>query len=188
MGLLDKFNLQSFFGMSDDEYDDYEASEEQYTMKREVAEQQPVRTMQAVAENTTRQQQRQATRTNYSQSRVYGSPRTSSAVLSNSHPKVERPVQEEQPVKRDNLVSMQKGTADQARARLQNQGSKIAIKEPRLYQEALEIGKLVLSNEAVLINFHLMEESAARRVIDFLTGVVYAVDGDVQRVGNEIFI
>jgi cell division inhibitor SepF len=66
--------------------------------------------------------------------------------------------------------------------------SKIAIKEPRVYSDALDIARLLLNNEAVLINFHLMDEHAAGRVIDFLTGAVFAVDGDIKRVGNEIFV
>lgn len=65
---------------------------------------------------------------------------------------------------------------------------KIAIKDPRVYSEALDIGKLLVKGEAVLVNFHLMEETAAGRVIDFLTGTAFALDGDIQRVGDEIFL
>ena len=39
----------------------------------------------------------------------------------------------------------------------------------------------------MLVNFTLVEEDQARRIVDFLTGTVYALDGDIQRVGNEIF-
>jgi len=65
---------------------------------------------------------------------------------------------------------------------------KIAIKEPRVYSEALDVANLLLVKEAVLVNFHLMEELSAARVIDFLTGTVFALDGDIQRVDNEIFL
>ncbi|MDR0614377.1 MAG: cell division protein SepF [Lactobacillales bacterium] len=65
---------------------------------------------------------------------------------------------------------------------------KIAIKEPRVYSEALDIANLLFVKEAVLVNFHLMEEFSAARVIDFLTGTVFALDGDIQRVDNEIFL
>ena len=33
-----------------------------------------------------------------------------------------------------------------------------------------------------------MEEFQAGRVVDFLTGAVYAIDGDIRRIGEEIFI
>lgn len=68
------------------------------------------------------------------------------------------------------------------------QPGKITIIEPRVYSEAKNIAKHILANDAVLINFHLVEESQARRIVDFLTGTVYAVDGDIQRVGDEIFL
>lgn len=66
--------------------------------------------------------------------------------------------------------------------------SKITIVEPRVYSESMNIAKYIIANNTVLINFHLLEENQARRIVDFLTGTVYALDGDIQRVGNEIFL
>ncbi len=65
---------------------------------------------------------------------------------------------------------------------------KISILEPRTYTESKNIAKCVFRNEIVIVNFHLVEESQARRIVDFLTGAVYALDGDIQRLGDEIFI
>jgi cell division inhibitor SepF len=65
---------------------------------------------------------------------------------------------------------------------------KIAIKEPRVYSEATDIGKILMANDAVLVNFHLMEEHSAARCVDFFTGITYAIDGDIQRVGNQVFL
>lgn len=65
---------------------------------------------------------------------------------------------------------------------------KISIVEPRVYSEAMTIAKRILAGEAVLVNFYLLDENQARRVVDFLTGAVYAEDGDIQRVGDEIFL
>lgn len=70
----------------------------------------------------------------------------------------------------------------------ENQSGKITILEPRVYSEAMNIAKHVLNNESVLVNFHLIEEEQARRIVDFLTGTVYAQDGDIKRVGDEIFL
>lgn len=65
---------------------------------------------------------------------------------------------------------------------------KISILEPRTYTEAKTIAKSVFRNEIVIVNFHLVEENQARRIVDFLTGAVYAIDGDIQRLAEEIFI
>ncbi|MGX7174334.1 cell division protein SepF [Enterococcus ratti] len=65
---------------------------------------------------------------------------------------------------------------------------KITVMEPRAYSEAMPIAKRIIAGEAALVNFHLVEEKQARRIVDFLTGTVYALDGDIQRVGDEIFL
>lgn len=66
--------------------------------------------------------------------------------------------------------------------------NKIAVLEPRTYTEAKNIAKSIFRSEVVIVNFHLMEESQARRIVDFLTGAVYALDGDIQRIGDEMFL
>ena len=54
--------------------------------------------------------------------------------------------------------------------------SKIYVMEPSVYSEAERI------------NFKRMEPKDAKRVIDFVVGVAYAINGDVQKVRDEIFI
>lgn len=66
--------------------------------------------------------------------------------------------------------------------------STIMVLEPRVYSEAMTIAKHVMSGKSVLVNFHLMEEYQARRIVDFLTGTVYAEDGDIKRVSDEMFL
>lgn len=65
---------------------------------------------------------------------------------------------------------------------------KITVMEPRAYSEAMTIAKRIIAGEATLVNFRLVEEKQARRIVDFLTGTVYALDGDIKRVGDEIFL
>jgi len=66
--------------------------------------------------------------------------------------------------------------------------SRIVILEPRAYSEAMTIAKTIIAGKPVLVNFHLIEEYQARRIVDFLTGTVYAEDGDIKRVADEIFL
>ncbi|SJZ61898.1 cell division inhibitor SepF [Pilibacter termitis] len=206
MGLLDKINFSSFFGLNDDDYDDYEdgvstqeapAMQKQAPVQQQPQQQSPssqtqMRAMRSNPAPTSSQMQQRApqTRTNYSQPRAYVAPTASSPTVNNTYARVERPKQERprptQTRKEEKVVSMNQGMQKSQKRPPSSQ--KIAIKEPRVYSEAMDIGRLLLAGEAVLINFHLMEESAARRVIDFLTGIVFASDGDIQRVGNEIFL
>ena len=66
--------------------------------------------------------------------------------------------------------------------------AKIYVMEPSVYSEAERIADAILKGEAVLINFKRMEPKDAKRVIDFVVGVAYAINGDVQKVRDEIFI
>ncbi|MGL9728899.1 cell division protein SepF [Enterococcus sp. DIV0756] len=65
---------------------------------------------------------------------------------------------------------------------------RISVVEPRAYNEAMTIAKRVGQGEVVLINFQSLDEMRARRIVDFLTGAVFMVDGDIKRVGNEMFL
>jgi len=64
----------------------------------------------------------------------------------------------------------------------------IAIKEPKAYADIMDVGRIVRNGESVLINFKFMSDDTARRSIDFMTGVAFTVDGDIQNVGGQIFL
>lgn len=68
------------------------------------------------------------------------------------------------------------------------QKPRISIVEPRLYSEVQEVSDLLLGNQSVIVNFRRMDHEQASKMIDFLMGVTYAIKGDIQRLGDEIFI
>ncbi|MFB9769428.1 cell division protein SepF [Lactiplantibacillus modestisalitolerans] len=66
--------------------------------------------------------------------------------------------------------------------------SKIALFEPKIYSDVKEIASQLLKNQAVIINFDHVDDAMARRIVDFLTGTVYAINGEIERIGDEIFL
>lgn len=66
--------------------------------------------------------------------------------------------------------------------------STIALFQPRMFGDTKEIATQLLDGQAAIINFSQMDNDTARRVVDFMNGVVFAIDGDIQRVGKEIFL
>lgn len=50
------------------------------------------------------------------------------------------------------------------------------------------MGRNLLADTAVLVNFSRMEPGDAKRIVDFLTGLVFAINGEIKRVGNMIFL
>ncbi|WP_064093782.1 cell division protein SepF [Rossellomorea aquimaris] len=66
--------------------------------------------------------------------------------------------------------------------------SKMILVEPRVYAEAQEIADHLKNRRSVLVNLQRIQHDQAKRIVDFLSGTVYAIGGDIQRVGNNIFL
>lgn len=98
---------------------------------------------------------------------------------------------ESMPKKNEKVVSMLNNTSRAQRLTPRMEEKKkdrISVVELKAYNEAMTIAKRVGQGEVVLINFQSLDEMKARRVVDFLTGAVFMIDGDIKRVGNEMFL
>ncbi|MGH2325786.1 cell division protein SepF [Leuconostoc lactis] len=69
-----------------------------------------------------------------------------------------------------------------------NTNSKIALFEPKVYSDSRAIASQILGGEAVIVNFTQIDEAQAKRILDFLGGAVYAVNGEIERIGQSIFL
>lgn len=65
---------------------------------------------------------------------------------------------------------------------------KIMVFDPNVFSDVKNIGKMILNGRAVIVNFRKMDENQIHRVIDFLSGLIFAVNGDMQRIGEKIFL
>ena len=65
---------------------------------------------------------------------------------------------------------------------------KIMVFDPSDFSDVKNIGKMILNGRAVIVNFRKMDENQIHRVIDFLSGLIFAVNGDMQRIGEKIFL
>ncbi len=77
-----------------------------------------------------------------------------------------------------NLVSLQSAS----------KSSKMILAEPRVYAEAQDIAENLKNKRAVVVNLQRIEKDQGQRIIDFLSGTVYALGGDIQRIGTDIFL
>ncbi len=66
--------------------------------------------------------------------------------------------------------------------------SKVVLCEPRTYNEAQEIADNIVNRRAVVINLERVDHIQAKRIVDFLSGTVYAVNGDIQKLGAQTFL
>lgn len=64
----------------------------------------------------------------------------------------------------------------------------VIIIKPEKYEDAQDICDQVKSRKPVVVNLEKVEFPIAQRIMDFLSGTCYSLDGTLQRVANNIFI
>lgn len=67
-------------------------------------------------------------------------------------------------------------------------GSKMMLLEPRAYSESQQIADYLKNRSAVVVNLKRVTPDVAKRIVDFLYGCIYAIGGDLQKLGGGIFL
>ncbi len=75
-------------------------------------------------------------------------------------------------------AKVQKVTAD----------TKMVLFEPRSLEEAEEIARHLKQRKAAVVNLHRLQREYAQRSIDFLNGVIFALDGTIQKIGHNVIL
>jgi len=66
--------------------------------------------------------------------------------------------------------------------------SKMILLEPRAYSESQQIADYLKARNTVVVNLKRVTPDQAKRIVDFLSGTVYAIGGDLQKIGGGIFL
>ena len=67
-------------------------------------------------------------------------------------------------------------------------GSKMMLLEPRAYSESQQIADYLKNRSSVVVNLKRVTPDQAKRIVDFLYGTIYAIGGDLQKLGGGIFL
>jgi cell division inhibitor SepF len=67
-------------------------------------------------------------------------------------------------------------------------GIQIAIVRPRNFRDAVTIGEYYRQEIPVIINLELMDNSEAWRIIDFASGLILGLSGDIERISRRTFL
>ena len=67
-------------------------------------------------------------------------------------------------------------------------GNKMILFEPRAYSESQQIADYLKSENAVIVNLKRVTPDQAKRIVDFLSGTLYAIEGGLQKLGGGIFL
>ena len=67
-------------------------------------------------------------------------------------------------------------------------GSKMLLLEPRAYSESQQIADYLKGRNAVVVNLKRVTPDQAKRIVDFLSGTLYAIGGGLEKLGGGVFL
>lgn len=70
----------------------------------------------------------------------------------------------------------------------QSQAIKMVISQPTTFEQSDEICGFLKEKKSVIVNLEYVNKDVARRIVDFISGGVYALDAHIQKVSNSIFL
>ena len=65
---------------------------------------------------------------------------------------------------------------------------KVVVIQPTTYMESQDIADHLKQKKPVVVNLEKIDKETAKKVVDFLSGAVYALDGSMQKVSNGILL
>lgn len=66
--------------------------------------------------------------------------------------------------------------------------SKVVITQPEAYEDVEEIGEYLKQRKSVIVNLESINKEDGKRILDFLSGTSFALDGSIQKVSNLIYL
>ena len=64
----------------------------------------------------------------------------------------------------------------------------VVLFRPAAFGETTKAADALRSNKAVILNLENVDKAMSRRVVDFLSGCVYALDGDVKKIAQSAYL
>ena len=70
----------------------------------------------------------------------------------------------------------------------QVQQVRMVITQPTTFEQSEEICNYLKERKSVIVNLEYVNKDVARRIVDFISGAVHALDGHIQKISNSIFL
>lgn len=66
--------------------------------------------------------------------------------------------------------------------------ARVHVVEPQGFNDAQEVGDRLKNNQPVIVNMQGIDRDLQRRLIDFSSGLAYALGGSMSRVADQVFL
>ena len=156
-----------YLGLVDDEYDEYEPYEEP----------QPVPSQQASVRSYPAPERQQPERQQFEVSPV-SAPQPAIRTIPREAPQPEPPPQPSVATRSPSVV----------RPIAPLQSAKVHVVAPARFPDAQEIGDLLRASQPVIVNLQGADRELGRRMIDFCSGVTYALAGSMEKAADQVFL
>lgn len=70
----------------------------------------------------------------------------------------------------------------------QVQQVRMVITQPTSFEQSEEICNYLKERKSIIVNLEYVNKDVARRIVDFISGSVHALDGHIQKISNAIFL
>jgi cell division inhibitor SepF len=67
-------------------------------------------------------------------------------------------------------------------------GNKVHLTDPTTFNDVEEVGEHFRNGVPVIMNLAGASESVAKRLLDFASGLIFGLDGRIERVGDRVFL
>ncbi len=71
---------------------------------------------------------------------------------------------------------------------VQETPARVHVIEPKSFNDAEQIGAKFKNDTPVIVNLQNIDRELAKRLIDFVSGLTYGLDGGIQRVAEMVFL
>ena len=95
-----------------------------------------------------------------------------------SAPSPERPSSRKPPRKKVSLISSARDSKK----------NRVFVAEPREFEEIQVIADNFKNDIPVIVNLQKVEQDVSKRIIDFCSGLTYALEGDIRKVADRVFL
>lgn len=65
---------------------------------------------------------------------------------------------------------------------------RVIISQPSTFEQSEEICEHLKEKKSIIVNLEYVNKDVARRIVDFISGAVYGLDGNIQKISNSIFL
>lgn len=96
--------------------------------------------------------------------------------------------EEEEPEEEKQMLYAKTRKAPVVALHTSNKQMKVIVITPHMFDDVQPIADHLKNRRPVIINLQDTEKEVAKRIVDFLSGTVYALDGSMKRVADYIFL